>query len=199
MSLDIDEADEKQLDYFQWNFMIGFAGITAVVVAGNVTKNIRIVTLGLPLLMVDVSAQLLVIALLHLKEAPAPFRLSSVRRGNRVRSGVYTLAEDIVAVDGGQGQTYRRQLQDRYLASHSFRMMCFHLDLLWSISGIGIGAACIALIFVLEDANVAYILGESAKSRLQQRLNSFRLGSALGLRRDFYNCDVRRRVLGIEG
>ena len=148
-----------QLDYFQWNFLAGFASITAIIVTGNVLQNVRIVTLGLPILITDVSAQLLLVGMLRLKGARAPFRMSSVYPGDRIRSGVYALTEDIVAVDGGQGQVYRQQLQDRYVHSRHMQALCLQLDVLWGASGLGVGAGCIALIFALDDANVAYILG----------------------------------------
>lgn len=133
--------------------------MTAIIVAGNVTKDIRIVTLGLPILLVDVCFQLLVMGLMRMFGASAPFRISSVNKGDRIRSGVYAIAEDIVAVDGKQGQAYRRQLESRYIASPTIQNLCMRLDILWGVSGLVVAAICFALIFSLHERNVAYLMG----------------------------------------
>ena len=153
------KANASQLDYSHWNFLVGFVSVTAIVIAGNITKNIRIVTLGLPILLVDACGQLLVAGILHKTRVSAPFRMSSVPKGEKIRSGVYAIAEDIVAVDGQQGQRYRRQLQNRHLNSRTIRSLCFKLDILWGLSGLAVAAACFVLIFALQDANTAYVMG----------------------------------------
>lgn len=82
------------------------------------------------------------------------------------RSGVYLLAEDIVGVDGGQGQTFRRELATRYEASLTVRKLCWRLDMMWGISGIIVGGGIIALIYAVPDENVAYVLGKSFQYHL---------------------------------
>ena len=152
------------MDYFNWNFLIGFCAITAVIVAGNITLEIRIVTLGLPILLCDVCAQLLLTAILAKMGVACPIRVSSVARGEKIRSGVYAIAEDIVAVDGGQGQLFREQLQERYLYSKAVRRLCFNLDILWGTTGLLAAGLTMGLIFGLPDANAAYIMGKSPRS-----------------------------------
>lgn len=88
-----------------------------------------------------------------------PFRISSVAAHEPARSGVYLLAEDIVGVDGGQGQTFRRELAARYEASAAIRTLCWRLDMLWGISGVIVGGGLIALIYAVPSANVGYVLG----------------------------------------
>lgn len=142
--------------------MFFFVVITAVVVAGNVITNIRVFAIGLPVLVTSVSFELLVVGVMTSFGSPrAPFRMSSVPKGDPVRSGVYVLAEDIIAVDAGQGQTFREQLQDRYLASKTVQGLCRELDLFWGFSGTAVGAGAIVALFVVPNANVAFILGES--------------------------------------
>lgn len=109
--------------------------------------------------------------------------MSSVEKGDRIRSGVYTIAEDIVAVDGGQGQSYRRQLQARYLCSGDIASLCFRLDILWGLSGLVVAAICFALIFTLHEANIAYILGRVQCFRCKVfSLTIRRLGDSMGIR-----------------
>lgn len=77
-----------------------------------------------------------------------------------MRSGAYVMAEDIVAVDGGQGQVYREQLKARYFASGTLRRLCFKLDIVWGVSGLVAAGVSLGLLFGLSDKNLSYILGK---------------------------------------
>nr|OQO16953.1 hypothetical protein B0A51_15323 [Rachicladosporium sp. CCFEE 5018] len=147
------------MDYFNWSFLACFASVTALVVAGNVTKSIRLVALGLPVILVAVCGQLLLAVLFKYNRILAPFTISSTLKGQPIRSGTYAITEDVVAVDGGRGQTYRKQLEARYFASHPVRRLFSQLDLLWGISGVAAGGLTIGLSIGLEDESVAYVLG----------------------------------------
>lgn len=153
------------MDYFNWSFLVCFIVITALVVAGVVKHNVRLVALGLPILLVLVCTQLLLAVLLGSTKTRIPFAISSVPNRQPVRSGVYTITEDVVAVDGGQGQTFRKQLETRYVASQTIRELLARLDLLWGVSGVAIGAITIGLLFGLRDQNVGYILGALTKPK----------------------------------
>ncbi|KAK4890383.1 hypothetical protein LTR27_010911 [Elasticomyces elasticus] len=152
----------SQLDYFHWNFLIAFTVITALVTAGTVIPSIRLVAIGLPVLLVSVGAQLLVAAALVYTRTAAPFTISSVRKSQPVRSGVYAITEDIVAVDGGQGQAFRQQLEARYLASRTIHRLFHQLDLVWGVSAVVVGALSTGLLFGLESQDAGYVLGEFA-------------------------------------
>lgn len=147
------------MDYFMWNFLFGFATVTAIIVAGNVTLNIRVVALGLPILLADVCLQLFVIGCMRASKAKSPFRVSSVEKSDYVRSGVYSIAEDIVAVDGERGQEYRKQLEDRYLASKPIQDLCLRLDFIWGITGMAVAALSIGLLFGLDNPEAGYVVG----------------------------------------
>ncbi|KAK5693935.1 hypothetical protein LTR97_009552 [Elasticomyces elasticus] len=147
------------LDYFHWNFLIAFTVITALVTAGTVIPSIRLVAIGLPILLVSVGTQLLLAAALVYTRTAAPFTISSVREGQPVRSGVYAITEDIVAVDGGQGQAFRQQLEARYLASRTIRGLFHRLDLVWGVSAVVVGALSTGLLFGLESQDAGYVLG----------------------------------------
>lgn len=96
------------MDFFQWDFIAAFIGITVIVVAGNIFKDIRVFALGTPILVAEVSIQLLVIGLLRISGARAPFCISSVPKGEPIRSAVLILAEDIIGIDADEGRTYRQ-------------------------------------------------------------------------------------------
>jgi len=60
-----------------------------------------------------------------------PFRISSLPRGVGMRPGIYTIIEDVIAVDTGTGRPYREALEARYQASPLFRQMLHQLNLFW--------------------------------------------------------------------
>lgn len=140
--------------------MIAFVCITAVIVVGNVLTNIRVFALGLPILITAVSFEMLLVGIARSFSLRASFRLSSVPAGDEIRSGVYIMAEDIIAVDAGQGREFRKQLQDRYLASRTLQNLCWELDLLWGVTGTVVGTGTIVALFKVPDENVAFLLGK---------------------------------------
>lgn len=148
------------MDFFNWNFIFGFIVVAAVIIVGNVIKSVRTTALGLPILVIQVCGQLLLAAILAKTNFRSPVRISSVSRGQPVRSGVYSIVEDIMAVDANEGQEYRRQLEKRYQASATVRRLCWVMDLIWGVTGVAAGAVAIGLLYGLDSANVGYILGE---------------------------------------
>ena len=102
--------------------------------------------------------ELLIADILRYFEVPAPFRISSVPKGSQIRPCIYSIIEDVVAVDGSGGTTFRENLNKRYEASHIFRAMLRRLGIFWAI-----GAECMAvvltiLIFTIQH-EAAYCVG----------------------------------------
>lgn len=149
------------MDYFNINFMVAFVFTTVIIVVGNVITNIRVIALGLPVIVTAVCFEMLVVGLASSFHKRAPFRMSSVPNGEMIRSGVYILAEDIIAVDAGQGQAFRRQLKNRYEASRTVKAICHEMDLIWGSLGTVVGIGAIVALFVVPNENVAFILGSS--------------------------------------
>lgn len=151
------------MDYFNWNFIIAFIVLTIVISLGNTVQDVRVVSLSHPILLIEVSAQLLIIGILRSLGVKSPLTISSAPRGEVFRSGVYAIAEDIVAVDGKRGRAYRIQLQERYFASSAIREVCCKLDLLWGVSGVCVGGAIVGVIFGVSEVNVGYAIGKLAQ------------------------------------
>ena len=101
--------------------------------------------------------QMLIIDALRLLGYRAPIRISSLPRGTPMRPGIYSIIEDICAVDGSGGTEFRQRLNLRYMASHYFRQMLHRLTLFWAIGGICAAAATTAMIFTIEK-NAAYVV-----------------------------------------
>ena len=90
-----------------------------------------------------------------------PFRISSLARGDLARPACYTIAEDIVAVDGKQGDVFRAVWNERYEASPPFRQLLARMDILWGFSGCAVAAGCIAVIWAVDNVTVGWAVGKS--------------------------------------
>lgn len=91
----------------------------------------------------------------------APITISSVKKGNRCRPGVYTIIEDIIAVDGSAGLHFRGALDKRYQASSEFRNMLATMSLFWSIPALLIAGGVTAAIWTVP-IGVAFGIGKSS-------------------------------------
>jgi len=76
---------------------------------------------------------LFLITLYHQMNWPAPFRISSTAKGEKVLPGVYYFIEDVIAVNALGGRPYREALAARYKASPRFREMVYKQSWFWSI------------------------------------------------------------------
>lgn len=117
--------------------------------------------LPLSLLILQVSLQILVAWVMRLAGLRYPFRFSSLRKGDAVRPAIYTIIEDIVAVDGKLGTAYRASLSQAYEGRQAVRAILCRLDLLWGVSGVCIGGMNVALIFALKNVDIAWVIGWS--------------------------------------
>jgi len=87
-----------------------------------------------------------------------PFRLSSLPAGHIAHPAVFTIIEDIIAVDGGGGVQYREELVARYDASPLFRHMLNRLDAFWGFGAIFCSAVVTTLLWTLPEA-IGYGIG----------------------------------------
>jgi len=101
--------------------------------------------------------QMLIIDTMRLLGWKAPIRISSLPRGSPLRPGIYSIIEDVCAVDGGGGTEFRQRLNLRYQASHYFRQMLHRLTLFWAVGALIIAAATTAVVFT-TSRDVAYVV-----------------------------------------
>ena len=139
--------------------------LTIIITLGISLQSMIIVSLPTSILMLYVCIELLLAQLAMAVHMPAPFRFSSVAPGELIRPGVYIIAEDVVAVDGKQGQAFRQAWSDRYEASPAFRALLRRLDLLWGSTGLAIVAAIWGLVFGVANHEIGYTVGESSSLR----------------------------------
>ena len=151
------------LDYFGWNFLGGFIALSIVIAIGLVLSptNLRILSMPLSLLLVQVCLQLVVFVPLRIMRVRAPFRFSSLEKGEPMRPACYTIAEDIVAVDGKQGDVFRAVWNARYEASPPFRHLLAQMDILWGCSGLVVAVICLVTIWAVNSTTVGWAVGRS--------------------------------------
>ncbi|KAL3479550.1 hypothetical protein BJX99DRAFT_255546 [Aspergillus californicus] len=156
------------LDYFQWNFFTGFCYIAGLMIAavstspGITDTSTRLISLPLPLLILQVSSQLLCASVMNRMKAKYPFRVSSMDQTALVRPGVYTIVEDVMAVDCGQEQEYRRLLDARYCTSKPIRTLLERLDLAWGLSGAVVATVLVPLISTLPSTDAVFLIAPAS-------------------------------------
>ncbi|KAI1942741.1 hypothetical protein LOZ66_001147 [Ophidiomyces ophidiicola] len=155
-------ARRSWLDFFHINFTLVWLILAIELIVGTVQEEpfIRLLAMPLPTVMYYFGIVHLTLDFLRARGYQAPFRISSTPKGHVMPTALYVLVEDIVAVDGGGGQKYRRALRDRYLASPYFRQMLFEMNCFWGGGSIIWASITTSLIFT-TPRDVAYILGWS--------------------------------------
>ncbi|KAF2725595.1 hypothetical protein K431DRAFT_317569 [Polychaeton citri CBS 116435] len=148
------------LDFFHWNFTIAWVIVMVELIVGSVQDwpPIRLLSMPVPTMGWVFGTELLILDFMRWREMPCPLRVSSMPRGTQVRPGIYSLIEDICAVDGSGGTAFREALNTRYEASHVFRAMLRRLGLFWSIGGEAMATVCTILIFTI-GGDAAFVVG----------------------------------------
>jgi hypothetical protein len=70
------------------------------------------------------------------------------------------MIEDVIAVDGSGGTTYREALNKRYEASHVFRAMLRRLGVFWAFGAEGCAVVTTVLVFTIQH-EAAFVVGWS--------------------------------------
>jgi len=151
------------LDWFHWMFSLAWIIVMIELIVGSVPDDPYIRLLSTPLLtMLYVFGTLmLAIDTMRYFKVPAPVRISSQPKGAQMRPGIYSLIEDICAVDGSGGTEFRIALDRRYEASHVFRAMLRRLGIFWAVGAQGCAVLTTVLVFALTNVDIAYIIGWS--------------------------------------
>jgi len=153
-------ARRYYLDFFHWNLSIAWLAVMIELIVGTIPENppIRLLAMPAPSMLFAFGIQMLIIDVLRLTGFKAPIRISSLPRGTPMRPGIYSLIEDVCAVDGSGGTEFRQRLNLRYMASHYFRQMLHRLTLFWAIGALVAASASTAIIFTCSR-DVAYVIG----------------------------------------
>jgi hypothetical protein len=148
--------------------IVGFTIVTAVLASGTGQDppNIRQASMPQAIVLYLAGIQVVITGVMNALKLKTPIRLSSTPSGGRTPPGVYVLMEDIVAVDGGGGESFRKDLAKRYEASTRFRVMVAQLNWFWGIGSLVIAVVVTILCYMLDDLNVVFALGKLLFTRI---------------------------------
>ncbi|KAF7967148.1 hypothetical protein HWV62_18624 [Athelia sp. TMB] len=152
-------GERLRVDLFQIGFTLNVFVITLQIVLAVVPLNpiVPLFAMIQETLLFITGAQLIAHFILYNMGATLPFRLSSAPKGGFVRPMVYTLVEDIVAVDGGGGRRFREEWNARYEASPAFRRMLSRLDAFWGFGAVVVAGVATALLWTVPVASGYWI------------------------------------------
>ncbi|CAN8104020.1 unnamed protein product [Discula destructiva] len=150
------------LDLFHWNYTLAWIIVMFELIIGTCQEwpPIRLLSLPLTTMLFTFGTELLLVDTLRLFRIPAPIRMSSVPKGAQLRPCIYTMIEDVVAVDGSGGTAFREALNRRYEASHVFRTMLRRLGIFWATGAEAMAVVCMILVFTVSD-DAAFAIGWS--------------------------------------
>lgn len=150
-----------RFDFTHWTLSVAYTIMTALLIAASVPHEPLVRPLALPVsyFFIQVGSQLIWSGVMHKMGKRAPFKISSVAKGERMPPMVLTILEDIIGVDGGGGQAYRRRLLARYEASEAFRDLIVKMNWFWGIGAVLDGIATVVVIWTVPEV-VAYGVGE---------------------------------------
>jgi len=153
-------ARRSYLDWFHWNFTAGWMIIMVELIVGTVPEHppIRLLSMPVVTMMYVFGTELLVVDMLRYFRQPAPIRISSIPKGAQLRPAIYSIIEDVVAVDGNGGTAFREALNRRYEASHVFRAMLRRLGAYWAFGAQTTAVVLTILIFTIHP-EAAYVIG----------------------------------------
>lgn len=153
-------ARRSYLDWFHWNFSIAWVFIMVELIVGTIPDwpPIRLLAMPASSLLFWFAFQLLVEDTLRIMGYRQPIRISSVHKGAHFRPGIYSIIEDVIAVDGSGGTEFRTRMNTRYEQSHYFRQMLHRMTLFWATGSLGAAIITTVLIFTL-GRNASYVVG----------------------------------------
>ncbi len=136
--------------------------MTGILIGPSIPTEPLVRPLAMPLLilLIQVGSQLLISGIMNWRNCAAPFRISSIPKGGKMHPMVYTIVEDIVAVDGGAGKGYRERLRARYDASWRFRLLIAQLNWFWAAGALLDGIGTMVALWTIPSETVAYGVGE---------------------------------------
>ncbi|KAK7414598.1 hypothetical protein QQX98_006535 [Neonectria punicea] len=122
-------------DILNWASVLTITVVTALFVVGSAPHIVwlRVLCMPAPAILYCLGGVLALVTLYHRMGWPAPFRISSTGKGEKVLPGAYYFVEDVVAVNAGAGRPYREAIAARYKASPRFQRMLYVQSLFWSI------------------------------------------------------------------
>ena len=150
------------MDFFNICAIVGFVVVTVVLslaTAGDAAK-MRQASMPQTIILYLTGGLLCLTGTMNWMGWRTPVRVSSVARGEVPRPGVFTLMEDIVAVDGGGETTFRRALAAKYEGDPRFQRLIIHLNWFWGVGTVLVGVVTTVIVYAVQDINIVFALGK---------------------------------------
>ncbi|KAK0732505.1 hypothetical protein B0T21DRAFT_291090 [Apiosordaria backusii] len=147
-------------DYTHHTLGLGYFYMSGILIGASVphTPPIRPLAMPVSVMLIQGGLQLVVHGWMHARRVPAPFRISSTAKGERVPPLIYTFIEDVIAVDGNAGKEYRMALRERYAVSSRFRRLLVQMNWFWAAGALFDGIGTLVVIWTVPEV-VAYGVG----------------------------------------
>jgi len=148
------------LDFFQLSFAVCFVLVTVQIVLATLPEEpiVPLVAQSTSTVMFIVGGEVVISFFMCVSGTKIPFRVSSLPPGTKTRPAIYTIIEDIVAVDGGGGRPFREALNMRYEASPLFRRMLHRLNAFWGFGAVVVAGAVTSVLWTIPK-EIGYGIG----------------------------------------
>lgn len=139
---------------------IGYTVMTGILIGASIPHEplVRPLAMPLPLFFIEVGALAVATGYMDARNMKATCKVSSTPKGAPIPPVLLTFIEDVVAVDGGAGKTYRKRLLGRYKISKHFRGLIRGLNWFWGVGSILIGAGSLAVVWTVPQ-EIGYGIG----------------------------------------
>ena len=149
------------MDFFNICAIVGFIIVTVVLSLATVedTAKMRQASMPQTIVLYLTGSLLCLTGTMSWMGWRTPVRISSVAPGEVPRPGVFTLMEDIVAVDGGGETTFRRALAAKYEGDPRFQRLIIHLNWFWGVGTVLVGVVTTVIVYAVQKINIVFALG----------------------------------------
>ncbi|KAI0172166.1 hypothetical protein GGR52DRAFT_457482 [Hypoxylon sp. FL1284] len=152
-----------RFDFTHMTLSIGYTVMTGILIGASIPHEplVRPLAMPLPLFFIEVGSLAITSGFMDARNMPTTCKVSSTPKGAPMPPVLLTFIEDVVAVDGGAGKTYRKRLLGRYKASKHFRALIKGLNWFWGVGCILVGAGSLAVVWTIPQ-EIAYGIGWGA-------------------------------------
>ncbi|KAI1417027.1 hypothetical protein F5Y13DRAFT_153575 [Hypoxylon sp. FL1857] len=152
-----------RFDFTHMTLSIGYTVMTGILIGASIPHEplVRPLAMPLPLFFIEVGSLALTTGIMEARKMPATCKVSSTPKGAPIPPVLLTFIEDVVAVDGGAGKTYRKRLLGRYKVSKDFRALIKRLNWFWGVGCTLVGAGSLAVVWTVPQ-EIAYGIGWGA-------------------------------------
>ncbi|KAI1658353.1 hypothetical protein F4813DRAFT_356557 [Daldinia decipiens] len=160
----------RPLDGKRWRFdfthttlSIGYTVMTGILIGASIPHEplVRPLAMPLPLFFIEVGSLALATGWMEVMNMPTTCKVSSTPKGAPIPPVLLTFIEDVVAVDGGAGKTYRKRILHRYKVSKHFRTLIRGLNWFWGVGSMIVGVGSLVVVWTIPQ-EIAYGIGWGA-------------------------------------